>query len=612
MAVLLIALAAGASLLIAYRTYGKWLSAAVFQLDPNANTPATALEDGADFVPTRRSIVFGHHFTSIAGVGPIVGPAIAIMWGWVPALLWVILGSIFVGAVHDLGSLVVSLRSKGRSIGDVAGDLLGPRVRLIFLWILAVGLWIVLAIFGLVIATVLKQFPRAITPVLIQIPIAIAIGVLIHRKGRSIVLPSIIALTLLLTMIVLGDAGPLHALNIFLAAQPIWIWTIALLAYCYIASVLPVWTLLQPRDYINALQLLTGIALLVLGLFAAAFLGASNDAPLAMAAPAIDLAPTAGPPIIPMLFITIACGACSGFHCLVASGTTSKQLTCESHAKPIGYGSMLTEGFLATLVIVACGAGLGLGIQQGGATLLGVDAFNARYANWNTASSLPSTVGSFVEGSANLIASLGIPIEIAIALMAVMVASFAATTLDTSCRLQRYVIQEIAKPRQGRTPTPPRRWAASTHGATTLAVLTAICLSMWPRPAMWSSIFNGGATLHAVLDDAGKGAMLLWPMFGATNQLLAGFALAVVFVWLATNHRKRWFLAPPTVLMLAMPAAALVYQAFIGIESSPSWLSKGEWHLVAVSALALALEAWLVLELFTSKRNKPVSVPSKT
>ncbi|MEZ6211820.1 MAG: carbon starvation CstA family protein [Phycisphaerales bacterium] len=364
---LALVLISGLCLLTAYFTFGRWLSRRVFQLDDANPTPAVTEEDGIDFVPTRKSVIFGHHFTSIAGTGPIVGPAIAVIWGWLPAILWVVLGSIFIGAVHDLGSIVMSLRNKGRSIGDIAGDILGPRARFIFLLILIVGLWIVLAVFGLVIASVLKQYPAAVFPVLFQIPIAVAIGVFIHRKGRSIVPASIIALALMYASVVFGDAsfgptlGGLHAFNQWAAAQPIWIWTAFLLIYAYIASVIPVWTLLQPRDYINALQLITSLALLVLGLIAAAFFGGSSfdsgaDAArpeLTLVAPLVNWQPEGAPPIFPLLFITVACGACSGFHCLVGSGTTSKQIRRET-AKAVGYGSMLTEGFLAALVIAAC------------------------------------------------------------------------------------------------------------------------------------------------------------------------------------------------------------------------------------------------------------------
>lgn len=617
---LLLAIIAGTLLILAYITYGRWLSQRVFTLREDSETPAVSLDDGKDFCPTAKSVVFGHHFTSIAGTGPIVGPAIAVMWGWLPALLWVVLGAIFLGAVHDLASLVISLRNKGRTIGDIAGDLLGPRVRLIFLSVLVMGLWVVLAVFGLVIASVLRQYPAAIFPVLFQIPLAIGIGFLVHRKGRSLALASIISLALMYASVVFGDVtfGPtlygLHSFNAFLASMPLWAWTTALLIYCYIASVLPVWVLLQPRDYINALQLLSALALIVAGLVVAAVFGGfgqgvdarAADAvrqPLELVAPMVQWQPVGAPPFLPMLFITVACGAISGFHCLVASGTTSKQVRCETHARAVGYGAMLTESFLAVLVIVACAAGIGLGLLKNGTLFQGVDAYNAQYQSWASAGALASTVGAFVLGSANLIESLGVPHSVAIALMGVLVASFAGTTMDTACRLQRYVIQELGRaafPRAAASPrTPaihPARWLTTTHGATCVAVASAALLAaIPPRGQPWT------------LSNAGKGGMILWPLFGATNQLLGGLAFVVIYAWLRATSKPRWFVAPAMVFMLIVPAWAMIWQAFMGNEHSPSWLSTRSWTLLGVACMTLMLEAWLVTEaLLWAMRPIPV------
>ena len=280
MQTLLIALLSGIGFIVAYHTYGRWLGRKIFRLSADAVCPSERLKDGVDYVPTSKSVVFGHHFTSIAGTGPIVGPAIAIMWGWVPALLWVVLGSIFIGAVHDFGALVVSLRNNGQTVGDIAGRVLNKRVRLLFLFTLFMALTVVLAIFGLVIAAVFDLYPSAIFPCLVQIPIAVAIGMLLHRKGVGLLLPSLIALGVMYLTVVFGDWGPLHSINHALGGYPLkidgmptWTWVIVLLGYSYVASVLPVWTLLQPRDYINSLQLISALALIVLGLFAAALAG---------------------------------------------------------------------------------------------------------------------------------------------------------------------------------------------------------------------------------------------------------------------------------------------------------------------------------------------------
>ena len=254
METLFIALGSLVLYLIAYNTYGKWLGRKIFKLDPEAPVPSVALNDDRDYVPTKKSIIFGHHFTSIAGTGPIVGPALAVIWGWVPALLWVLFGSIFIGAVHDFGSLVVSMRNRGQTVGDIAGRVLAPRARVLFLSILFLALTIVLAIFGLVIAAVFKQYPASIFPCLFQIPLAVLIGVYLHRKGINLLIPSLIALALMYLTVYFGDVGFLGSINAYLAAWPTMHWVAFLLIYSYIASVLPVWTLLQPRDFINSLQ----------------------------------------------------------------------------------------------------------------------------------------------------------------------------------------------------------------------------------------------------------------------------------------------------------------------------------------------------------------------
>ncbi len=626
MGTLFIALGTLVGYTIAYHTYGRWLARRIFKLRREASVPSVELNDDADYVPTRRAVVFGHHFTSIAGTGPIVGPAIAVLWGWLPALLWVFFGSILIGAVHDLGSLVVSLRSRGQTVGDIAGRVLNTRVRLLFLFILFMGLTIVLAIFGLVIASVFRAYPAAIFPCVVQVPIAVAIGLWLHRKGVSLLVPSIIALGLMYLTVVFGDQNTptgvaafdalgelLHAFNMALASWPTIVWVAVLLVYSYVASVLPVWTLLQPRDYINSLQLLSALGLIVAGLIGAAIFGGApidNVRPeLALAAPRIELHPAGAPAIIPFLFITIACGAISGFHCLVSSGTTSKQLSCETDAQFVGYGSMLTEGFLATLVILACAAGLGLGVASAeGGTIVGEAAWASRYADWATVTK--TAVGSFVLGSANFITALGINQSIAIALMGVLVASFAGTTMDTACRLQRYVIQELAstfaphvspsaraaeaydfddslsyvnrstgeaadrKPHR----LNPLVWLTNKHGATILAVTLACAIAALPGPGQaWS------------WETIGSGGLILWPLFGATNQLLGGLAFLVIAFWLRRRKAPVFFIVPAMLFMLVMPAWAMLAEL-------PNWWEQQRWALVFIAIATLILEAWMIVE----------------
>lgn len=612
MQTLLIAAGAGIAFIIAYCTYGRWLGNKVFNLAADVVCPSERLRDDKDYIPTSKPIVFGHHFTSIAGTGPIVGPAIAVMWGWLPALLWVVFGSIFIGAVHDFGALVVSLRNNGQTVGDVAGRVLNKRVRLLFLFVLLMALTIVLAIFGLVIAAVFKKYPAAIFPCLIQIPIAVTIGLYLYRKGVKLFFPSIIALMAMYLAVIYGDQGLLGDLNGWMKSWSIMTWVIVLLVYSYVASVLPVWTLLQPRDYINSLQLLTALALIVAGMAWAAVAGGAPPfegaaAPkLEIVAPMWNFTPEAAPMIFPFLFITIACGAISGFHCLVSSGTSSKQLTKEPDAKFVGFGGMLTEGFLATLVILACVAGLGLGIAgTEGKVLLGEDAWASRYSSWTAASGLAAKVGAFVDGAANFLKAIGLQSKVAIALMGVLVASFAGTTLDTACRLQRYVVQELAATflggpdevgssghasrklfttQNGQITGNPLTWLRNKHGATIFAIIIAGLMA---------------ATPAAPGKPAGTGGLILWPMFGATNQLLGGLSFLVISFYLWRRQKPIFFVVPPLIFMLIMPAWAMYWQLFEqGVGMETSWLaaSSPNWILIVIAIATLALELWMIIE----------------
>lgn len=596
MQTLLIAVGSFIAYMIAYHTYGRWLSRKIFKLDSKNIAPSIECADGNDYVPTPKSVVFGHHFTSIAGTGPIVGPALAVIWGWLPALLWVLFGSIFIGAVHDFGALIVSMRNKGQTVGDISGRILTPRTRILFLSVLFMALTIVLAIFGLVIAAVFKMFPASIFPCLIQIPIAIFIGFLLHKKGINLLFPSVVALGIMYLTVIFGDWGFLHAFNTTLADWPVIAWVAVLLVYSYVASVLPVWLLLQPRDYINSLQLLSALGLVVLGLVVAAIFGFGSGEQkqvLEIVAPAARLgddAPVGAPWIFPFLFITIACGAVSGFHCLVSSGTSSKQLKCETDAQFVGYGSMLTEGFLAVLVILACVAGIGLGVpelidgKKTGEILVGEAAYDSRYATWKDSGGLPATIGAFVSGSGNFIQAIGLGATFATALMGVFVASFAATTLDSACRLQRYVTEELASAIGFKALT-------NKHSATIFAVLIAGTIAAMPAP---------GAAY--TVENLGKGGLILWPLFGATNQLLGGIAFLVVLFWMRRRNLPIWFIALPAILMLILPAIALISQLFVGPEA---WVggTHPNYLLATIGFVTLILEVWILSEAASVWKN---------
>jgi carbon starvation protein len=549
---LVLALGSAVLFLVAYHTYGKYLARRIFRIDPSAVCPSAALQDNVDFVPTKRPILFGHHFASIAGTGPIVGPAIAVIWGWLPALIWILVGSIFMGAVHDFGAFVVSLRNKGRSIGDIAADVVNTRVRSLFLLIIFFELWIVVAIFGVVIGIVFTIFPEAVFPVWLQIPVAVWLGYMVYKRGAPHLPLSIVAVVILYALIVIGAYLPLTMPSI-LGLDPIASWVIVLLIYAYIASTLPVQTLLQPRDYINAHQLTVAMGLLMLGVVVAH---------PGMVTPTANLSPPGAPPLWPMLFVIVACGAISGFHSLVSSGTSAKQCDREPSALTIGYGGMLLEGMLAILVLVACGAGLGMKLTIGDHTFSGIAAFSQQYASWQAADGLGSKINAFVVGAANMVERVGIPVKITVTIMGVFVVSFAATTLDTATRLQRYIVGELAN-----------AWGApkvaKKHPATIIAVGTALLLA-----------FSSGS---------GKGALTLWPLFGSVNQLLAGLALLVVTVYLAHKRSPIGYTAIPMIFMLAMTGWAMVLNLNEFIDAK-------NWLLFFIAIAVFALEIWMVVE----------------
>ncbi len=553
---LILALIVGVGYIIAYHTYGKYLAKKIFKLDPNASCPSVALRDDVDYVPTNKHVLFGHHFTSIAGLGPIVGPAIGIIWGWVPAIIWVFVGSIFMGALHDFGSLVISCRGKGRSIGELAKGIIGPRVRTLFLLIIFFELWIVIAVFALIIAILFSMYPMSVIAVWFEIPIAIALGYLVYKKGMSHVTLGIIAVIIMYITVYIGAIVPVDLKAIFgvTGGTALIIWMIILLIYAYIASTLPVQFLLQPRDYINSHQLMIAMALLIVGTLVAH---------PTFVAPAFDAAPKGAPSIWPFLFVVIACGAISGFHSLVSSGTSSKQCDNEKNTLFVGYGGMLFEGSLSTLVIIACGAGLGIGLAtKGGATLTGVEAFTTHYASWAAAAGLGAKLDAFVTGSANMIGTVGIPAKITIAIMAVFLVSFAATTLDSATRIQRYVISELSSSVNFKPLT-------SKHPATLVAVVTALALCFTKA--------------------SGKGALALWPLFGSVNQLLAGLALLVLTIYLARKKIKIFYSAIPMVFMIFMTGWALL----INISN---FYNKSDWLLFTIGIVIFFLELWMIIE----------------
>jgi carbon starvation protein len=546
-AILLAVLALGAFTL-GYLFYSRFISERILRLDPDFVTPAHALEDGVDYVPTNRYVLWGHHFTSVAGAAPIVGPAIAVIWGWLPAFLWVVFGTVFFAGMHDAGALWASVRNRGQSIGALTETVVGRRARTLFMVVIFLLLLMVNAVFAIVIAQLFVNFPSSVIPSWFVIAVALAIGYTLYKRGVPLLWPSIIALVLLYGSMFVGDAVPVSLpATVFGMSAPV-TWVVLLFVYAYVASLLPVWMLLQPRDYVNGLQLFVA-----LGIFFTAVLLASPS----VVAPALNTAlPADVPPLLPLLFVTIACGAISGFHGLVSSGTTSKQLDKETDVRFVGYLGAVGEGALALAAIIACTAGF--------ATLAEWEGFYTSFASGG--------ISAFVQGGGAIItAGLGLPAHFGQTLLAVMAVLFAATTMDTGVRLQRYIIQEWGHIHH--LPVLRNRFVA-----TTLAVLTCLALA-----------FGAG-------QGAGTGGLVIWPLFGTTNQLLAALTLVVLSVFLMKQRRPTIYTLVPFAFLIVMTILALLVQL-------RGFWNTGRMFLVVMDVIILAATILVALEALAALRR---------
>lgn len=530
-----------AAMAAGYFLYSKFIAEKIYRLDPDFKTPAHEYEDGVDFVPTNRFVLWGHHFTSVAGAAPIVGPAIAVIWGWVPAFLWVVFGTIFFAGVHDFGAIWASVRNKAKSVGALTGDVVGKRARSIFMIVIFLVLLMVNAVFAVVIAGLMMNFSSAVVPVWGAILVALVIGQLIYRRVLSLPMVSIIGVVALYALIGIGPSVPLQMPAEVAGLSGNAVWILILFAYAAIASLLPVWVLLQPRDYINGLQLFIGLIILY---------GAIVLMNPTMVAPAFnDNVPAGTPSLLPLLFVTIACGAISGFHGLVSSGTTSKQLNRETDARFVGYFGAVGEGMLALAAILAATAGF--------ATLADWEAMYTAFGQGG--------VNAFVEGGAFIIHNgIGLPEATAATLLTVMAALFAGTTMDTGLRLQRYIFQEWGEIYN-------QAWMKKPAVATLLAVGSCLLLAFGA----------GGAD--------GSGGLIIWPLFGTTNQLLAGLTLLVITVMLVRLRRPMWYTLVPLVFLLVMTIAALLIQLRTFFEQSNYFLLVLD-IVVLIAAIMVAME----------------------
>ena len=521
-------------LYIGYRYYSKFIGQRIYDIqEENQIMPSKEYEDGIDFVPTKKHILFGHHFTSVAGAAPIIGPCVAAYWGWLPALVWILFGTILMGAVHDFGALVISVKEKGRSIADIASTTISKRARLMFLIFILLLVWLVLAVFAMAIADLFVGIPASVIPINIEIIIAIMVGYLIYKKKMNILIPSLVALALLYFFVWVGTKVPVDFTKTMEVQEAKNLWIILLFIYSSIASLLPVWTLLQPRDYINSHQLFVGLGLLFLGILVAQPV---VDAPAIRSFSEPDV-----PGLFPLLFVTIACGAISGFHGLVASGTSSKQLEHLSDARMVGYGGMIGEGTLALATTIAAVAGISLVTQCNLPSVGQVPDLNwaIYYDTWAHASG--NKAAAFVLGGGALIQSLGIPAQMANTLMAVLVISFAATTLDTATRIQRFILNEFGVATQIKSLT-------NRYFATAIAVVPAIFL------AFWNIVDSGSGT-------ARQAGWVLWPIFGASNQMLAALTLMVLTLYFWQKKKPILPLLVPMLFIMFVTLTALVTNA---------------------------------------------------
>lgn len=532
-------------ILSGYLLYSRFLATRIYRLDDSRPAPAVQLEDGVDFVPTNKYVLWGHHFTSVAGAAPIVGPAVAVIWGWLPAFLWVTIGTVFFAGTHDLGALWASVRNRGQSIGALSGRYIGARGRNLFLVVIFLLLLMVNAAFAVVIAGLLISTPTAVIPTWGALLVAVLVGQAIYRLHWSLPLVSVVGVGALYALIWVGDQVPLALPETVLGLPANGVWIILLFLYAGVASMLPVWMLLQPRDYINGLQLF-----IALGILYGSVLLARPE----IVAPAYNTnVPEGTPPLVPLLFVTIACGAISGFHGMVSSGTSSKQLAKETDARFVGYFGAVGEGLLALGAIIATTAGYAT-LQQ----------WQDVYQGFNDGG-----VAAFVEGGGTIIENgVGLPQSLAATVMATTAILFAATTMDTGVRLQRFVVQEIGE-----------------LGGLRLGKLTATVIAVGVALAL---TFGAGAD--------GSGGLLIWPLFGTTNQLMAALTLAIIAIMLLRRGISPW----PALIPLVIVGFMTVYALFLQLGT---FYNDGNWLLLILDVIILIAALWVIVEAFLAMRT---------
>ncbi len=521
---------------VAFFTYGRFLERR-FDVDDNRPTPSHTEYDGVDRVPAHPAVLFGHHFSSIAGAGPIVGPIVAALaFGWAFPLAWILLGSIFIGGVHDFSALIASVRNRARSVADIARESLSPlayRLLMLFMWL---ALVYVLAVFTDLTATTFVQDGGVATSSWLFLVLALMFGLSVYRLHVPVRRASLVFVPLVFLCVWLGQLWPIPpaALGVLAGWEPAQVWSIILLLYCLLASVTPVWILLQPRDYLSSFLLYASVLVGLLGILLGGF---------DMQFPAfITWHDEKVGPLFPILFITVACGACSGFHSLVASGTSSKQLDKERHARTVGYGAMLVEGLVAVIAlttVMMMASGEGVRSQE------------------------PTVV--FAQGMSRFVTVLGLPGKLGYAFGLLALSAFILTTLDTATRLGRYIFEEFFQLRGG----------ASRYVATVATLALPLVFAL--------------VELHDAQGHRLPAWRAVWPVFGATNQLLAGLTLLVLAVWVRKLGKPIGFLILPLVFMTTATIWALV-------------LLVGKYRISLIGVVAIVLLLLAILLIVESAR----------
>lgn len=528
--------------------YSKFVSSKILQLNENFKTPAHEFKDDIDYVPTNKFVLWGHHFTAVAGAAPIVGPAIAVQWGWLPAFLWVVIGTCFFAGIHDMSALWASVRNEGKSIGTICQRVVGSKIGQLFMVVIFLVLLMVNSAFGVIIAQESVLHPTTIIPAWGAILVALLMGVAIYKLKIKLIVVSIVGVIILYALIPVGASFPISLPDSIMGLDNYRSWIVILFIYAGIASILPVWLLLQPRDYVNGIQLFIGLLLLYVSVLIVA---PSVQAPAMI--PAI-YEEGGWKIIIPILFITIACGAISGFHGIVATGTTAKQVDKYKDVRFVGYLGAIGEGSLSLATIIACVAGVGL------------IATNSNLNPTTWAELYKGGAANFSSGGAMIInQGLGLSLDISQTLLSLMIILFAATTMDAGIRLQRYIIQEW-----GDLYNIP--FLRSKVIATIVACTICFILSI-------SGVGEGG-----------NNEVAIWPLFGATNQILASLTLLTISVILIKSRKLS------KSLVTLIPMVFILTMSFWGaLIKLGDYYKQEKYLLVGINFIVIAVTIIVVL-----------------